>query len=265
MRRVLAAVLAAAGLLLTGAAPTMAARLQGRHTVSARTSLSTLPTLTTFRLMETGDSTVTGGGSSCDDGDRYALGSWLRDVVKVNATFVGPNLNGCHDPWRANAGWGGQGYAFIAGQMPSLLATYHPDIVLLRVGVNDCGWGRPTADILADADRTVGLAWSAGARVLVDEIVVPNGSVGPDSATASVCAQEYNAQIRDRLAHYGDAVRVAPTGQIATNRWLSGDRHLNDGGYVGLAWINLHYGLAPWISARPIANTDNPFDVWVRP
>lgn len=254
LRRASACLVIAAALVLDlpGAAP------------ARPTSATALPVLTgSVRIMEAGDSTAAGYGSSCSNGDRLALGDWLT-LAGVQATFVGSQTGGCTTLTR-HEGYGDKSVPWLADNIGSLLAANPADILILRIGINDLKDPRyrTAEDTLVDYKRIIDNARTRNPniRILACKLALPNGSKASNLARASVEAWRFNQQLPAAVASYGDAVRVVPTDLLSTRDLVDG-LHPSDTGYVKWAWIELHHnnGLWSWLLTRPAPQTDSYFD-----
>lgn len=91
--------------------------------------------------MPFGDSITEGKG---DGGVNGTYNGWRcsflgrMNAAGISVDMVGPNSDGRGDcPDKQNAGFSGETIAQLTARAPGLMATYHPDLVLLTVGTND--------------------------------------------------------------------------------------------------------------------------------
>jgi lysophospholipase L1-like esterase len=220
---------AACGTLAAAPAPAAAA-------VPARPAAPALPALADatppiVRVMPLGDTITAGVGSSTDAG--YRLPLWQRAAAQHRYTLhlVGSQRSGDFaEPWHeGHSGWKVDD---IAQQVDGWLATQHPDVVLLQIGINDLDRGpdKPHA-----ADRLAALV----DRIFTDRPTVHLLLQGvlPTTAGLEDLARAYDRQaaglVRTEQQRGRDLRYVVPP--ELTPAEFHDRLHPDDAGYVLLA------------------------------
>ena len=184
-----------------------------------------------LRLMPVGDSITAGYRSSTGGGYRGPL--WPELISQGDAVdYVGSQRSGTmFDP--DNEGYYGARIDKVAGLITGELALYHPNVVLLDIGINDLGQNYQVstapARLAALIDQII--AADPGVTVLVAQLV-PNSTAWVE---ADVVA--YNAQIPGIVqarAKAGKQVFLVSMSAL-TLADLNDGLHPNDAGYQKMA------------------------------
>lgn len=110
---------------------------------------------------------VVGDSLSSAHGIDPELG-WVRTLEKRASV--------CKPPHEViNASISGETAAGGLVRLPGLLKEYKPEHVIIALGGNDGGRGRPTKEIETDLTQMVQLAKQAGAQVMLIEMMLPPG------------------------------------------------------------------------------------------
>jgi lysophospholipase L1-like esterase len=185
-----------------------------------------------LRVLPLGDSITCGCGStarassnwtaSCGtDVGGYRVPLWAAlTAAGVNATLVGTLSSG--PSWAPSAATRHEGHpgwrtAQILAILPAWAAT-QPDVILIHLGTNDIGQGKPLPGMLADMGALLGNISSAlpSARTIVCTILHMVNSEHPEWGPAVAA---YNAALPALVAQWPQAalVDLAPTGLCTEN------------------------------------------------
>lgn len=194
-------------------------------------------------VMPLGDSLTRGQGDPNWGGYRLDLRARLA-AVGQSPDFVGPWADGNGD--HEHAGTGGARIDQLNVQVPQLMGTYKPDVVIVMLGTNDVGQ-RYQLDTVTDRMMTLLnriRQFRAGARVFV--ATIPKWA----SAEQNVYVDQVNASIVAAVAQLADPkTTIIPVGSLVGTdpaRDLTGDGvHLTPCGYAKVAFILwTHMGLS---------------------
>ena len=120
----------------------------------------------------------------------------LRWINWIDAGTIAASVRGTGG---ANQGVSGETLAQIVARMPAALARYQPDLVIIEGGLNSLTAGVSVADLQAQTDQAVQLALAAGARVILEGVMVE------DTAGSAVGANMVAGGVgRERLRHIGE-------------------------------------------------------------
>lgn len=78
-----------------------------------------------------------------------------------------------HAPTVINASKGGKTMTDAMKELPALLASHHPQVVMLELGANDAILGAPAAELRQNMVRLIEMARASGARVALLGFEVP--------------------------------------------------------------------------------------------
>jgi VCBS repeat-containing protein len=199
----------------------------------------------------------TQGQTNTDDGYRGPLWwDFANNASLIN--FVGPNTSGDSLlPDQAHAGYPGERSDQIASRLPAMLATYHPDAILLMAGTNDIFQETAPASHVADSIRSMLTAVaqeSPGTHVYVATLMPINpaqdGEPGDNTMVATV-----NAAIKATVAAaaaQGDNVSLVDTSSMTVSD-LFDAAHPTTAGYAKLAniWYNAILAQQPVSGGTP--------------
>lgn len=83
------------------------------------------------------------------------------------------NRDSSHAPTVINASKGGKTMTDAMKELPALLASHHPQVVMLELGANDAILGAPAAELRQNMVRLIEMARASGARVALLGFEVP--------------------------------------------------------------------------------------------